>query len=53
MKKKAKTTKLINKYFEAVAKGEMRKAKKIFYLLLNKGKRTNGDNYQRNTKTTN
>ena len=26
MKKYAKTTKLINKYFEAVAKGEMRKA---------------------------
>ena len=39
MKKYAKTTKLINKYFEAVAKGEMRKAKKIFYLLLNKGKK--------------
>tara|TARA_B100000674_G_scaffold362810_1_gene305496 strand:- start:92 stop:250 length:159 start_codon:yes stop_codon:yes gene_type:complete len=52
MKKKAKTTKLINKYFEAVARGEMRKAKKIFYLLLNKGK-DNGDNYQCNTKTTN
>ena len=52
MKKYAKTTKLINKYFEAVARGEMRKAKKIFYLLLNKGK-DNGYNHQRNTKTTN
>ena len=39
MKKYAKTTKLINKYFEAIAKGDMRRAKKIFYLLLNRGKK--------------
>tara|TARA_A100001011_G_C14097705_1_gene751392 strand:- start:547 stop:693 length:147 start_codon:yes stop_codon:yes gene_type:complete len=43
MKKKAKTTKLINKYFQAIAKGEMRKAKRIYFLLLRKslnGKKT-------------
>ena len=44
MNKYAKTTKLINKYSEAVAKGDMRKAKKIFYLLLNRDKKDNGTN---------
>ena len=39
MKKYAKTTKLINKYFEAVARGDMRRAKKIFYLIINRGKK--------------
>ena len=38
-----KTTKIINKYFEAVARGEMKRAKKIYFLLLRKslkGKKT-------------
>ena len=38
-----KTTKLINKYFEAVAKGNMKRSKKIYFLILKKslkGKKT-------------
>tara|TARA_A100001011_G_scaffold319148_1_gene339091 strand:+ start:61 stop:192 length:132 start_codon:yes stop_codon:yes gene_type:complete len=38
-----KTTKLINKYFEAVTKGNMKRSKKIYFLILKKsikGKKT-------------